>query len=183
VFPQRAQLQDGVEEQQRYWQREKVVYQMIGRHGYRNDMQTFVTVLIPHGANETPDTLAACVRMVETDRPGKAIGLSITKGGKTYVMGAKLDMEAELVRDWRRPMYTYESGRTQYGEYETDAYMLFAVESGRTVDYAMVGAAKISYRGAVLHEQLPVRGGLNFDGSPDLPATSKLRYWEGSHKR
>jgi len=183
LFPQRAQLQDGVEEQQRYWQREKVVYQMIGRHGYRNDMQTFVTVLIPHGANETPDTLAACVRMVETDRPGKAIGLSITKGGKTYVMGAKLDMEAELVRDWRRPMYTYESGRTQYGEYETDAYMLFAVESGRTVDYAMVGAAKISYRGAVLHEQLPVRGGLNFDGSPDLPATSKLRYWEGSHKR
>ena len=146
-------------------------------------MQTFVTVLIPHGSKEAPAELAACVRMLETDRPGQAIGLSITKGGKTYQIGAKLDMEAELIRDWRRPMYTYESGRTRYGEFETDAYMLFAVESGTTVNYAMVGAAKISYRGNVLHEQLPVRGGLNFDGSPDLPATSKLRYWEGTHKR
>jgi hypothetical protein len=182
-FPQRARLQEGVEELQRYYQREKVVYQLIGRHGYRNALQSFVTVLIPHGTAEKPEELVSCVKMLPTEDSTHAVALSITRGGTTYVLGAKLDMEAELVRDWRRPMYSYESGKTRYGDYETDAYTLFAVEKGSTVRYAVVGAAAVSYRGTVLHEQLPARNSLNFDGSPDVEGTAKMRYWEGSIKR
>ncbi|MCC6396019.1 MAG: hypothetical protein IT282_03300 [Bacteroidetes bacterium] len=182
-FPQRDQLVTGVEEQQRYWQREKVMYQMIGRHGYRNAMQQFVTVLIPHGAEQNPADLAACVEMIPTENPARAFAMKITRDGNTYVIGAKLDMEAELIRDWRRPMYTYESGKTRYGDFETDAYTLFAVETPSSVRYAVVGAVRVDYRGKILHEQLPVRVFLNFDGSPDQPGTFKMRFWEGEAPR
>jgi len=182
-FPQRNQLVEGVEEQQRYWQREKTIYQMIGRHGYRNAMQQFVTVLIPHGADQKPADLAACVEMIPTEDPARAVAMKITRDGNTYVIGAKLDMEAELIRDWRRPMYTYESGKTRYGDFETDAYTLFAVETPSNVRYAVVGAVRVDYRGKVLHEQLPVRVFLNFDGSPDQPGTFKMRFWEGETPR
>ncbi len=183
LFPQRAQLAEGVEDIQRYYQSEKVVYQMIGRHGYRNALQSFVTVLIPHGPGQKPEDLAACVEMLPTDDPARAVALKITRDGTTYILGAKLDLEAELVRDWRRPMYTYDSGKTRYGEYETDAFTLFAVETKASLRYAVVGAVKVTHRGTVLHEQLPVRAGLSFDGGPDQPGTLKMRHWEGEVRR
>jgi hypothetical protein len=179
VFPQRDRLHEGVEEQERYYQREHVVYQLIGRHGYRNDMQVFVTVLIPHGADRQPADLARQIRMLDMQEPDRAVGLTITDSGTTYVIGAKLDLEKELVRDWRRPMYTYDSGKTRYGDFETDAYTLCAVDDGSSVRYAVVGAVKVMWKGKVLHEQLPVTAGLAFDGSPDQAGTAKLRYWEG----
>ncbi len=179
VFPARQRLQLGVETQERYYQREQVVYQMIGRHGYRNDIQAFVTVLIPHTATEDPRRLVESVEMADPGDDPSTITLSIRTGGKTYRIGAKLDMERELVRDWRRPMYTYESAKTTFGPFESDAYHLFSVEEKDRVRYAAVGAIKIVYKGKVLHEQFPVDNGLAFDGSPNQPGVWKLRYWEG----
>jgi len=92
-------------------------------------------------------------------------------------------MQKELFRDWRRPMYTYDSGKVQYGDYETDAYHLFVVEDAKKIHYAITGAVKITHKGQVLHEQFPAKFGLNFDGSPDLPGVGKLRYWEEEVKK
>jgi hypothetical protein len=178
-FPQRAQLTDGTENERRYYQQEKAIYQMIGRHGYRNDLQTFVTVLIPHGSGADPAQLARSVSMLPVDRPETAIAVGFADGATNYVIGIKLDLEEELVRDWRRPMYTYESGRTRYADFETDGYYLLARADKDSVGYSVNGATKILYRGKVVLEQTPVLSMLNFDGSPDQPGTGKLRRWDG----
>jgi hypothetical protein len=177
-FPHRERLTEGVESQRRYYQDEKVIYQLTGKHGYLNDLQAFVTVLIPHSGDEDPEELIKQVKVLDIEKFPEAVGVTISLGDKKYLLGAKLDMQAELIRDWRRPMYTYDSGKVQYGDYETDAYHLFVVEDRKSIHYAISGAVKITYKDRVLHEQLPVEFGLNFDGSPDLPGVGKFRYWE-----
>lgn len=177
-FPQRERLEEGVESLQRYYQQEQAIYQMIGRHGYPGDLQAFVTVLAPHGKNEDAEKLVGQIDLLEVDSFPEAVGLTITTPEKKYVITAKLDLQAEIFRDWRRPKYNYDSGKTRYGDYETDAYNLFAVETADKIHYAMIGAVKIKYKDRVLHEQFPADFGLNFDGSPDLPGVGKLRYWQ-----
>jgi hypothetical protein len=177
-FPERTGLEEGTGAQRRYMQNERFVYQLATRHGYRNDLQAFVTVLIPHGGDDDPASLAGSVSMLEVSDHPTAIGVEINRAGKRYLVGAKLDLERELFRDWRRPMYDYESGKISYGEYETDAYHLFVVEDAESIHYAVTGAVKVSKAGRVLHEQYPAEFGLNFDGSPDVPGVGKLRYWE-----
>lgn len=178
VFPERAQLEEGTGKQSRYWQEEHFIYQAIGRHGYRNDVQPFTTVLIPIGPDADPAALASSIKMVDVDGQAPAVAVEIDQQGKKYMVGAKLDLEAELVRDWRRPMYNYESGKTRYGSYETDAFHLFVVEDAESIHYAMTGAVKILRDDRVLYEQFPAEFGLAFDGSPDKPGVGKLRYWE-----
>jgi hypothetical protein len=178
-FPYRERLEEGFEAQKRYYQDEKTIYQLTGRHGYANDLQAFVTVLVPHNQNENPQRLIEQIEMLDIVSFPKAVGLTITTPEKKYLIAAKLDMQAEIFRNWRRPKYNYESGKTRYGDYETDAYHLFVVETNKKIHFAMTGAVKILYKDRVLHEQFPVEFGLNFDGSPDLPGVGKLRYWEG----
>jgi hypothetical protein len=101
-------------------------------------------------------------------------------GGKQYLLGVKLDLEQDLIRDWRRPMYTYESGKTTYGDFETDGQFLSCVESTDSISYLVTGATKILHKGGVLHEQPPSLSALNFDGSPDQPGVSRLRRWEAA---
>ena len=120
----------------------------------------------------------AQVSMIDVAQFPSAVGIEIDTGAKQYLIGAKLDMQKELIRDWRRPMYTYDSGKVQYGDYETDAYHLFVVEDAKKIHYAITGAVRITNKGQVLHEQFPAKFGLNFDGSPDPQGVGKLRYWE-----
>lgn len=183
MFPDRNHLEQGSGEQNRYWQDEKFVYQAIGRHGYRNDIQTFVTVLIPHDQSVDPETLTKKVSMLETKGIRDALAVKIEDGGKTYIVGGKMDLEAELTRDWRRPMYEYDAGKVVYGDYETDAYHLFVVEEPESIHYAVTGVVRIKKGDRVLHEQFPAEFGLNMDGSPDLPGIGKMRYWEETVKR
>lgn len=182
-FPYQSRLHEGVESQKRYWQDEQAIYQLIGRHGYLNDLQAFVTVLIPHSKQEDIHEYMAQVSMIDVEQFPDAVGLRIDTGAKQYLICAKLDMQKELFRDWRRPMYTYDSGKVQYGDYETDAYHLFVVEDAKKIHYAITGAVKITHKGQVLHQQFPAKFGLNFDGSPDPPGVGKLRYWEEEVKK
>ena len=182
-FPYRSRLHEGVENLKRYYQDEQVIYQLIGRHGYLNDLQAFVTVLIPHSKQKDIHKFMAQVDMMDIDQFPSAVGIKINTGAKQYIIGAKLDMQKELIRDWRRPMYTYDSGKVRYGDYETDAYHLFVVEDAKKIHYAITGAVKITHKDQVLHQQFPAEFSLNFDGSPDLPGVGKLRYWEEEVKK
>ena len=72
---------------------------------------------------------------------------------------------------------------TAGGTGTADAFHLFVVEDPETIHYAVSGAVKIKRGDRVLHEQFPAEFGLNFDGSPDVPGTGKLRYWEETVSR
>ncbi|HIA35570.1 MAG TPA: hypothetical protein EYN89_02265 [Flavobacteriales bacterium] len=177
-FPYNHRLTNGIETQVRHKQKEKTIYQVIGRHGYPNDLQAFVTILIPHHKNVKPENLVKQIQWVETDKFPGSVAVAINTGEKRYVIAAKLDMQSDLVRDWRRPKYTWETGKVRYGDYETDANNLFVVEAGSKTHYAIVGATKITHKDKVLHEQQPRTYKFSMDGSPDKPGIGKLRYWE-----
>jgi len=179
VFPQRAQMQEGVEQEQRYYQHEQVIFQMIGRHGYLNDMQTFVTVLMPHDKSVDPQSLVKQIQALPVEEMRRTLGITLTAGEKTYNVGLKMDYQADLIRDWRRPMYTYETGQVKFGEFTTDAMSFFATIEPKKVTYTMVVGSKIAYKGEVLHEQGSEECDLAFDGSRPQPGVIKLRYWTG----
>lgn len=183
VFPQRAQMEEGVVQEQRYYQREKAIYQMIGRHGSLNDMQTFVTVLIPHDNTVDPRALLKRIQELPVDEMKRTLGITLTSGETSYLLGMKMDLQADLVRDWRRPMYTYETGQVRFGDFTTDAMTLFAVMDPRKVRYGMVVGSKVMYKGRVLHEQGAMECDLAFDGSRPQSGVIKLRYWEGETDR
>jgi hypothetical protein len=182
-FPQRALMEEGVESEQRYYQKEQAIYQMIGRHGYLNDMQMFVTVLMPHDKSVDPRTLLNRVRMLPVDERQRTLCVGLTAGETTYMVGMKMDYQADLFRDWRRPMYSYETGKVKFGDFTTDAMTLFAVMDPKNVRYGMVVGSKIEYKGKVLHEQGAAECDLAFDGSAPQPGVIKLRYWEGETSR
>jgi len=183
VFPHRAQMEEGVVPQQRYYQQEQSIFQMIGRHGNLNDMQTFVTVLIPHDKSVDPKTLLERVRLLPVEELRRTLGITLVSGETSYLVGMKMDLLADLVRDWRRPMYTYETGKVKFGDFTTDAMTFFAVMNPQKVRYGMAVGSKIEYKGRVLHDQGAMECDLAFDGSRPQPGVIKLRYWEGETPR
>lgn len=99
-----------------------------------------------------------------------------------YDPGADVqELLLDIVRDYRRPKYTYESGKVRYDVFETDGSNLFAVIQGKKIEYCITNAVKGTYRDQVMFEQLPVTFGLAFDGSLDAPGVGKVRYWENVH--
>jgi len=177
-FPDDDRLAIGTEEQRRYKQKEHLVYQVAARHGARGDLQVFVTVLIPHHKTLFPEDLVKGIALVKPDKYPEAIAVSIKTAGKEYLIGTKLDFGGDLIRDWRRPKYTWESGKITYGDYETDGANLFVVDGGKKIHYAVVGATKIKREGKILYEQKGRNYKFNTTGAPDEIGFGKFRYWE-----
>ena len=177
-FPEDDRLAIGTEEQRRYKQKEHLMYQVAARHGARGDLQVFVTVLIPHHKTLFPEELVKGITLVKPDKYPRAVGVSIKTAGKEYLIGTKLDIGGDMIRDWRRPKYTWESGKITYGDYETDGANLFVVDGGKKIHYAVVGATKIKREGKILYEQKGRNYKFNTTGAPDEIGFGKFRYWE-----
>ncbi len=178
-FPYTRMLESGVADENRYWQNEKMIYQVIGRHGYPNDLQVFVTVLFPHGKDQKPEELIKKVEMIDLGSSfPRAVALKINDGTNSYIIAAKLDLRSDYTRDWTRPKYTWDSGKITYGNYETDGSNLFIVEKADKVHYATVCATRMKYNGKVLYEQAEVGIEFNMDGSPHTSGVWQFRYWQ-----
>jgi hypothetical protein len=176
-FPEKGERMEGAEPQKRSWQNEWTMYQMDSRHCDVGDLVAFTTILIPHDSGADIPKLLASVRMVDVSIPTKSVGVRIESGGATYYVCAKLDLQMDIVRDYRRPKYTYESGKVRYDDFETDGSNVFAVIRGNKIDYCITNAVKGLYKGRTLFEQPTVNFGLAFDGSQEAPGVGKVRYW------
>ncbi|MBA7642436.1 hypothetical protein ES703_50129 [subsurface metagenome] len=137
----------------------------------------FVTVLIPHSADESPMNLVKQVSLLPVQPEGAGLGVHIKRGDKIVTVGVKNDLRMDMARDWRRPRYTYESGKMNYGDIETNGDFVFASLQGTTLDYTIVNLTKAMYKGKVLIEAKSGFFGLAFDGSPETTGVGKLRYW------
>ena len=178
-FPKDEQVSIGTEEHIRYKQKEQLMYQVAARHGAVGDLQVFVTVLAPHHKSVFPKDIIEFIDLHKPDKYPEAVSLSIKSGGKTYIISAKLDLNADLVRDHRRPKYTWESGKISYGDYETDADNLLVVKSDKKTHYAVVGATKILHNGKILYEQKGRNYKFDTTSAPDALGSGKFRVWEG----
>ena len=81
------------------------------------------------------------------------------------------------IRDWRRPKYTYESGRIQYGELETNGDFFVTKRRDRNLAFTIGNLTRAVYNNQILFDQLPGFFGLSFDGSSDEKGVGKARYW------
>lgn len=177
LFPHTHYRLEGVEKETRYYQDEQVIYQLTGQHFELGQHIGFVTVLISHPANESPQKWLNRIKTIDSEPEETGLCVEITHGNKKIIIGAKRNLRMDMVRDWRRPKYTYESGRIKYGDIETNGDYLFATIDGKKLNYTAINLTKIKYKDQWLLDPKPAQFGLAFDGSPDAPGVGKLRYW------
>ncbi len=178
-FPETYAKQDAVEPEKRHYQEEQAIYQTISGQYKAGDSEGFITFLIPHEKNEDPQLLVDRVKLLPVQVFPQAVGLELKHGAETSYLCIKLDLEQEILRENIRPRYNFESGKVKYGDFETDASVLFATHAGSHLQYSAATMVKILYKGKPIFEALPNTFGLQLDGAPDRVGYTKWRFWEG----
>ncbi|MBE0460898.1 MAG: hypothetical protein IBX60_04605, partial [Candidatus Aminicenantes bacterium] len=165
-FPLTHYKLEGIEPQNRHFQDELLIHQTTAQHFELGETVGFITVLIPHSSNEPPEELIKRISLIPVQPQRYGMGVQIqTENGKITV-GVKNNLRMDICRDWRRPRYTYESGRLTYGEFETNGDFIFASECGTKLNYTIVNLTKAFFKGKLLTEAQPSLSRLAFDGSP-----------------
>ncbi|MGE5357481.1 MAG: hypothetical protein ACM3NQ_00575 [Bacteroidales bacterium] len=182
AFPQTHFRIEGIEPLKRHYQDEQTIYQVTASHFEPTHTAGFVTVLVPHGADQSPSELASRVRFVETAPERTGMAVTIDAGGRTLVIGVKNDLRMDIARDWRRPRYLYEKGKIAYGSVETDGDFVFTEVAQGQLSYTIVNMTKALWAGRTIFENGQSFHGLPFDASDQTGGTDKVRYWRDSIK-
>ncbi len=181
-FPETDFKFEGVEQSHRNWQSELTIHQTATQHFFPQDVVVFTTVLIPHDADAAIADILAKVEKVQVDLGRKGVGIKVKHGAKTFYICSKTDLLMDFCRDNQRPRYHYDAGKLKYDDFETDANALFACVDAATLDFMVVNAVKMTYRGQTYFEQPNIPFGLASDGKPDRLERGKVRYWKESVK-
>jgi len=176
-FPMTHFRLESVEKEQRNYTEEWMIAQYTGQHFELGQHIGFVTVLVPHPADSDPKEWVKKIRYVDTQPRQAGMAVEITHGDEVINIGIKRDLRMDMVRDWRRPKYTWESGKVTCGELTTNADSFFTSRKGRKLAFTVVNLTKAFYQDTVLFEQLPSFFGLAFDGSRENEGVGKARYW------
>ncbi len=176
-FPMTHYRLEQVEPEKRNYQDEWVISQYTGQHFELGQHIGFVTVLIPHPSAEDPTPWLNKIQYIDSGPPGKGMSVEIQYQDRTIQVGVKSDMRMDMIRDYRRPKYTYESGRMQFGKLETNGDFFYTDRSGNQLSFTVVNLSKAVYDGQELFSQLPSQFGLAYDGSSDEYGIGKARYW------
>ncbi len=178
VFPLTHYRLEGTETQMRHYQDEVLIHQTTAQHFELGETVGFITILIPHEATVPAQSLANMIQLLPLDNPKKGLGVKIANGDRTYCVGVKNDLRMDITRDWRRPRYTYESGKIRLGGMETNGDFIFYSMRGSALDYTIVNLTRAVFEDRILVDPSPSFFGLAFDGSPpDRTGIGKLRYW------
>jgi hypothetical protein len=176
-FPQTHYRFEGVEPLKRHEQDEQTVYQMTANHFEPTVIAGFITILTPHGNEQTPASLAGRVHLVETGPTSAGLAVRIENAGKTITIGVKGDLRMDIARDYRRPRYLYEKGKILYGAIETDGDLMFASEEKGELSYTIVNMTRAQRGQQVLFQSGQSFHGLPFAAGTDTAGFDKVRYW------
>lgn len=176
-FPKTHYRLEQVEKAKRHYQNEWVISQTTGQYFELTQQVGFVTVLLPHAAQDNPRLWLDRIKFVDSKHTGDGMAVEIEDGNRTIQFGVKADLRMDIVRDYRRPKYTYESGRIVFDKFESNGDFFFLTRTGQKLHYTVVNFTKAIYEQQELFNQPPSLFGLAFDGSPDQPGIGKLRYW------
>ena len=176
-FPDTHYRLEGIETETRHYQDELLIHQTTAHHFELGETEGFVTVLVPHDADDSPEAWVERVRLIEPSPAGAALGVAIEFGDKTITIGVKQDLRMDVARDWRRPRYTYDAGRLVFDEIETNGDFIFATREGDELSYTITNLTRATYGDRVLYEGRSSYFYLAFDGSQDASGVGKMRYW------
>jgi len=177
VFPLTHYRLEGMESENRHYQDESVIHQTTAQHFELGETVGFITVLIPHSAEELYLDWPENINLLPVQPERAGLGVHIKSEGQSIFVGVKNDLRMDVCRDWRRPKYTYESGKIRFGDFETNGDFLFASLQGTKLNYTIVNLTKALFKDKVLVEAKPSYFGLAFDGNPETEGIGKLRYW------
>jgi len=181
-FPHTHYRPEGFVPETRHYQDELAIYQSTARHFELGDTTGFITVLVPHSAQESARSWEDKIKLLSIKEKGAGLGVHIKGAQKELFIGVKNDLRRDIVRDWRRPRYTYAAGKIQYGDFETNGDFIFASKSENNLDYTIVNLTRAWYKDKKLIQVKSGFFGLSYDASPDKGGESKLRYWRDSIK-
>ncbi len=177
IFPRTHYRLEGVEEETRHYQDELLIHRTTAQHFELGETVGFITVLLPHEADEPVRDWLNAVELLSVTPEKAGMGVTLKVGESEYSVAVKNDLRMDITRDWRRPRYTYKSGKINYGDLETNGDFAYTAIKDGTLAYTVVNLSKIFFRGQLLFEAKPSLYGLAFDGSRDAAGTGKLRYW------
>jgi hypothetical protein len=174
--------QIGTYQETRHFQDETAIYQTISGFYNAGDREFFITLLQPHDQNTAATDAARNelkrLRLIEVDKPGRALGLAIDETHSMIVLALKLDLDLDLARENIRPRYRYDLGKVKYGDFTTDAALLFATLRNGQVAYSASSLTKLIYGDQTLLEALPNTFGLQLDGAAPRTGYARWRFWE-----
>ena len=176
-FPDREGKRDGAEQIRRSYQNQVCVYQAESDRFEAGEYVTFTTVLMPLEKGKDAEALVQPIEPMVASEGAPGVGLRIKREDGYTQICVKLDPEAAYLEENVRPRYTFESGRSRYGDVETDArYVVLEVSSGK-VAYSLVEATKLVYAGKALFapEPIPMR---QDDGTYIKMGAIRWRAWE-----
>jgi hypothetical protein len=177
LFPSTEMRMEGVEPEKRHYQDEWLIHKSWAQHFELAETCAIVTVLVPHKAGDDPRAWLDRVTALPAGPARRATGVVIKAGDKVITVGVKNDLRMDISRDYRRPRYTYDAGRIEFGPLETDGDLVFASVRGGALDWTVVNLTRALYGGEVLVEAKEGQYGLGFDGEPDRGGLGKMRYW------
>jgi len=157
---------------------EILIHQTTAQHFELGETVGFITVLVPHSQDDSPEKWLNKIRVIQTKPDRAGLGVEIDSGDRRIVIGVKKDLRMDMARDWRRPRYTYEAGKIGFGEFETNGDFLFASLKNSKIAYTIVNLTKAFFKGKPLFEAKSSFYGLAFDASPYTGGLGKLRYWK-----
>jgi hypothetical protein len=134
-------------------------------------------VLVPHGKDVDVSAWKDKIKLIETGDTEPGLSVEISTGNDIIQVGVKSDLRMDMIRDYRRPKYTYESGKVVYGKVETNGDFFITRRSDNKLSFTAVNVTKILYSGNLLFEQKPNYFGLAYDGSAEVEGVGKARFW------
>ena len=177
MFPSTEFRMEGVEAEKRHYQDEWLIHQSWAQHFELGETAAFVTVLVPHGAQDDLKAWLDRVSILASQPERGAVGVVIKTWDRDLVVGVKNDLRMDMSRDYRRPRYTFDAGRIKVGDIETDGDFVFAASQAGSLDYTIVNLTRALYKGKALIEGGEALFGLGYDARPDRGGLGKLRYW------
>ena len=169
----------GSQPTRRYYQDEIVVHQSFSGPVRPGGDVAFVTVLIPHEPGEDLDRLIGTVALPDVDRYPGAVALEIEDDEGKIILGMKMNTESEILTENIRPRYNWDSGRTRYGDIETDARFFYCREQEGRLSYAFTEAVRLNYRDREVFAARPTAFPLQYVGEEMQVGIAKWRAWEG----
>ena len=180
TFPMTHYRLEGTELEKRHYQDEILIHQTTAQHFELGETVGLITLLIPHPSDESPQKWLDHISSLSIQPNHAGLGVEIKTGDTHIFVGVKNDLRMDMTRDWRRPRYTYETGKINFGDFETNGDLLFATIEDSKLSYTIVNLTRAFFKNKLLVEAKSSYYGLAFDASPDKGGLGKLRYWKDS---
>ena len=167
------QKESSVEPEDRSEQDEIVIFQGKSQHYLAGKTETYVTILYPLSSDDTAAEVATRFKILKSDSDGVTVQVD---GNRWF--GIKTDLDRDVLQEDIRPRYNYESGRVDYGPYQTDADFSYVTKSRGRRYYAATNFVRMDVDGETIFDA-PASQYFQVWGRSDHVGVSKWRRWDG----